>query len=488
MSSELIQAALSETLTYRISGRPMSFYVRLVITHIATAMIAAHLVWWGQEKLSFGQVTFVILLGIGIVIPAGLASWWFKRALKALEAELKSADSQRPQTGDREFDETVVRLQDSFQHQRALAREVDHLLSLMGRAVSAAGSGSQMSDRRLLSATLAELVQASAKDVGRVLSIGEDISQCAHDTHRSAFEQSQLLTTAISSIEGFSGKTDFVLQNADAAAGSAADAAQAADRGLALIHELKRGMERIRSHVELGSKRVLALGERSQQIASIVETMGGLSARTDMLALNASIEAVRAGQEGRGFAIVAEEVRKLAESTATASRQIAGLVESILNETQDTIATMTDERHQVQQEVVRVQEAGVVLDDIGRASAGSADQVRQISRTAMEQLRSTQEVVQALQQICGISDRIRERGESIRHKTTDLVAATQDLEEGLSPLYHCNESLQPARSGRRSIDHSPAKGRGRSANSRSDLVLAAAGAGAGAGAGEENYR
>jgi methyl-accepting chemotaxis protein len=360
-------------------------------------------------------------------------------------------------------------------HQRALTKEVEHLLNLLDKSGTAMTRGARIPERRLLSASLAELVQSSARDVGRLLSIGEDIAQCAHDTHRSAFEQSQQLTSAINSVEALSVKIDAVSQGAEAAAGATGKAAESAERGLTLMRELKRGMERIRTHVELGEKRVLALGERSQQIGSIVETMGGLSARTDMLALNASIEAVRAGQEGRGFAIVAEEVRKLAESTATASRQIAGLVESIQNETQDTIATMTDERHQVQQEVTRVQEAGLALDEISRVAAFSADKVRQISVTAMDQLRGTQEVVHVMQQICGIADRIRERGESIRHKTTDLVAATQDLEEGLSPLYHCNESGQGSRTLRKSAEYS-ASGRSVRAMipSGRDLVVAGA--------------
>lgn len=426
----------------------MSYYVRLCITHIATAMAATLPVWFGLYQSSLGRIAFAVLLGASIAIPTAVAAWWFRRGLRLMENGLASAGSESPRTGDYEFDRAAQRLQASLEHQRTLARDVELLMQRMGRTTTAGGADSRPLKKQMLSSVLGEVVRSSMKDVGRILSFRDDIAQGAHDVHRGGHDQARIIATVISSIEGLSRPIDSVLQKAEATGTATTRITECANTGLNLVHELRCGMERIRANVESGEKRVQALGERSQQIGSIVDTMGNISARTDMLALNASIEAVRAGQEGRGFAVVADEVRKLAETTANASRQIAGLVESIQNETYNAIATMTDERHQVQEEVLRVNEVGIALDEISRSSTESADQVRQISRLAIEQLRGTQEVVASVQQICELADQITENGKTIRHKSADLVVATQDLEDGLAAFYHCGDTENVPRTGR----------------------------------------
>ena len=201
--------------------------------------------------------------------------------------------------------------------------------------------------------------------------------------------------------------------------------------------------------------------------------MGNISARTDMLALNASIEAVRAGQEGRGFAVVAEEVRRLAESTATASRDIAALVDAIQTEAQDTVAAMTEERHQVLEEIRRVHEAGATLDHIRHSSIAAAERSRQISGSTIEQLQRTQEVVRAMQQVSAIATNMRERNEMIRHKTTDLAETAQHLEEGLSPMYNFGDSGRPTFSQRSGAGSNNATGRRRDTPDSSDELFEA---------------
>ena len=192
--------------------------------------------------------------------------------------------------------------------------------------------------------------------------------------------------------------------------------------------------------MEFSEKKMVALSQQSEQISSIVETMGNISARTDMLALNASIEAVRAGQEGRGFAVVAEEVRKLAERTASASREIAALVDAIQHDAQDTVTAISQERDQVQDEIRRVTEAGLKLEEIGRTAVVVGDRSRQISTDTMEQLQRVQDLVNALRKVSTIATRIKGHSDATRNKTTDLAETAQDLEEGLSPMYHYGDA------------------------------------------------
>jgi methyl-accepting chemotaxis protein len=396
------------------------------------------LVWTRVQ--GFSQLAFMVLFGASIVVPNTIAARWLTNGLHQMESVLADVTTEAKLPGLAELDGVTIRLQATFERQRTLVQNVDDLVLRLGCSTSGPRSGLSGTRNQLLTGALGQLSRATARDVGCIMTFGDDIARAAHDTHRGAHEQFRTVENAVTSVEILSGKIDSVGSDAEVANKAANEVAERAALGLDLIQQLVRGMEGIRANVEFSEKKVLALGRQSEQISSIVETMVNISARTDMLALNASIEAVRAGQEGRGFAVVAEEVRKLAESTATASRDIAALVDAIQSEALDTVSAMTEERQQVQEEIRRVSEAGNTLEEIGRSSTVAAERSQRICLATIEQLHRTQEIVQAMQQVSTIANRISERSESIRHKTTDLVEAAQDLEEVLSPMYHYGDS------------------------------------------------
>lgn len=418
----------------------MSYRIRLFLTHIATSIVAGYCFWYGLQVQGFSQLAFMVLFGAGIGVPSTVAAWWLTRGLRHLELNLTDAHTESSSTGLPELDEVTARLQTVQERQRTLVQNVDDLVRRLGNSTSKSQIGLSGVDSQLLTDALGQLSRASARDVGRIMSLGDDMAKGAHDTQCGAHEQTRMVENAIGSVEILSGKIDIVGGDAEAVSTAARESVEQATKGLDLIDQMAVGMEAIRTNAEFSEKKVTTLGQRSEQISSIVETMGNISARTDMLALNASIEAVRAGQEGRGFAVVADEVRKLAESTAKASRDISTLVDAIQTEAQDTVSAITEERQQVQEEISRVNEAGITLEEISRSSTAAADRSRQISEVTLEQLQRTQEVVRAMQQVSTIAGKISDRSESTRHKTNDLVEAAQDLEEGLSPMYHYGES------------------------------------------------
>lgn len=418
----------------------MSYRIRLFLTHIATAIVAGYCVWYGLQVQGFSQLAFIVLFGASIVVPNAIAARWLTTGLRRMESALADVTTTTERSGLAELDEVTLRLQCTLERQRALVQNVDDLLLRLGSSSASTGRGLTGEQNQLLTGVLGQISRTTARDVGCIMTFGDDIGRAALDTHRGAQQQVETIENAIASVEILSVKIDSVGSDAEAANQAANEVAERAALGLVLIQQLVHGMEGIRSNVEFSEKKVLALGRQSEQISSIVETMVNISARTDMLALNASIEAVRAGQEGRGFAVVAEEVRKLAESTATASRDIAALVDAIQSEALDTVSVMTEERQQVQEEIRRVSEAGSTLEQINRSSAIGAERSQRILDATIEQLQRTQEVVQAMQLVSTNADRISERGESIRHKTADLVGAAQDIEEVLSPMYHYGDS------------------------------------------------
>jgi hypothetical protein len=151
------------------------------------------------------------------------------------------------------------------------------------------------------------------------------------------------------------------------------------------------------------------LEDRSSEIGVIVELIRGISSRTDMLALNATIESIRAGEHGRGFAIIAEEIRKLAERTAAATREIGTLVEAIQADTQESIRGLGEEQAETQRESHRIRETGSSLARISQVVEKSARLVEGISRSTNDQVVTTQELVRAMQRISDVTQQTQER-------------------------------------------------------------------------------
>lgn len=416
----------------------MSFRLKLGLTHFATAVVAAGGAWYGHQPSGFSSLILIIV--VAVTIPVAVAAALFARSLRRMELALNDVHCESVRTGIVEFDQVAARATLQQQRQRLLVKNVDDLLRQLGHSTAGTTSHNSGTETVRLTDVLGQLSRSTAKRVGGILTLGSDIARGANETQRGAEQQIESINTAINAVELLSHRIDAIGSHTDAVSASAKDAADGADNGLSLIKDLVRGMHSIGTHVDFTEKKVVSLSQQSEQIGAIVETMVSLSARTDMLALNASIEAVRAGQEGRGFALVAEEVRRQAESTANAAREIAAVVDAIQSEAQETVMTMTQERHQLHDEIRRVCEAGSALERIRLSAIAASERSRQISGSTIEQLQRTQEVVRAVQQVSVIATSIRDRNESIRSKTTDLAETAQDLEEVFSPMYHFGDS------------------------------------------------
>ena len=422
----------------------MNYRTRLYLTHLASAAAAGVLVWLlASSPSQIEKLIYSTLLPVAAAVPAGLTAWWLNTAIQRIE---DCAENNMPigdvESGIPELNELARQISSTVSWHREGWKEIENLLEQVAPNAGRNGSSKGVTkDGRMLAQVLARMARAIGAEVGRILNHTGNISQRAHDSAADARRQSETVVPVIQYFEQLSGNIDAILSNAEEANQSASGAHESADKGHQLIHELNQGMHRISACVEAGERKILSLGERSGEISSIVETMGTLSTRTDMLALNASIEAVRAGEQGRGFAVVAEEVRKLAEHTSNASREIADLIESIQMETQDTITTMAEERSLVQQEVRRANEAGTTLQNIKTTTNLSSEKIGEISEITMGQLHGIQEMIAAMQTISGISDEMHNRAVGVRQTTTDLISVTKDLEQWIAPMFHCDEGI-----------------------------------------------
>ena len=158
-------------------------------------------------------------------------------------------------------------------------------------------------------------------------------------------------------------------------------------------------MNVISNAVSSTGKQVDELGKRSNEIGRIAAVIDEIADQTNLLALNAAIEAARAGEQGRGFAVVADEVRKLAERTTTATKEIARMIEAIQLETHSAVLAMEEGTRQVKQGVAATNQAGEALQGIIRKSEEVGDMITMIATAATEQSSTTEEVKNSMEQI-----------------------------------------------------------------------------------------
>jgi methyl-accepting chemotaxis protein len=175
----------------------------------------------------------------------------------------------------------------------------------------------------------------------------------------------------------------------------AASAAEATDHGQNAVRETVGEMERIKSTVEQASRKVAELGAKSDQIGAIVETIDDIAEQTNLLALNAAIEAARAGEQGKGFAVVADEVRKLAERSSRATKEIAALIGEVQTGTEDAVKAMTAGAAEVEHGSALAAQAGASLDAINNAVTATKRAVDRITANVDEMSRASAGVVTA---------------------------------------------------------------------------------------------
>jgi methyl-accepting chemotaxis protein len=196
-------------------------------------------------------------------------------------------------------------------------------------------------------------------------------------------------------------------------AGAAADTARTGSR---VAEGTLQGMGRIRSAVANAAARIRELEQLSHQIGTITDTIAGIAGQTNLLALNAAIEAARAGEQGRGFAVVADEVRKLAEQSAGSSRQIAGLIGRIQGETAEAVVAMTAGMTEVEEGSRLTTAAGEVLHEIRGAAEQVATEIERLSHRAV----SLQDSARGVVQVFG----------SVQTAATENTAATEEMAAG----------------------------------------------------------
>jgi twitching motility protein PilJ len=274
-----------------------------------------------------------------------------------------------------------------------------------------------------------ERVRKAAIDVS---SSANEILLSSEDMASGAVQQDQEITNTSSAVEELTVSMKQVSNNAEASAEAARRALDAAEQGNRAVRDTLEGMQRIRSSVQATAKKIKSLGDRSLEISEIINVINNITEQTNLLALNAAIEAARAGEAGRGFAVVADEVRKLAEHSRTATKDIAALIKAIQAETNEAVVVMEEGTKEVEVGARLADQAGKALEAISSVVRQSAELVQEISLASKQQVRGTEGVANAMQIISNITRQTSQGARQTARTVENMVKLSEQLNEALS--------------------------------------------------------
>jgi twitching motility protein PilJ len=304
-------------------------------------------------------------------------------------------------------------------------------LTLRGR-VSNDALGNVVDSVNYMLDNFAKVLERVRKAAIDVQSSANEILIASEEMSTGAIQQDQEITNTSSAVEQLTVSMKQVSNNAEASAEAARRALDAAEQGNRSVRDTLEGMQRIRSSVQATAKRIKALGDRSLEISEIVNVINDITEQTNLLALNAAIEAARAGEAGRGFAVVADEVRKLAEHSRAATKDIAALIKAIQAETNDAVIVMEEGTKEVEIGAKLADQAGRALDAISTVVRQSAELVQEISLASKQQVRGTEGVANAMQIISNITRQTSQGARQTSRTVEQLVHMSEQLNEALS--------------------------------------------------------
>lgn len=216
----------------------------------------------------------------------------------------------------------------------------------------------------------------------------------------------------------------------------------AAENGSSMINGAITKMNSINLHVEESSGIINNLGMRSQSIGEIINTITEIASQTNLLALNAAIEAARAGEQGKGFAVVADEVRKLAEISSLSANQISDLIKSMQNDTSESVKQMNKVMIEVREGVNAVEEAGRAFEKILNSTKGVVNQIKEISVVSKEIAESSEEATASLLKVSEIADKVSTNTQSVAAASEEQLASMEEVVSATEDLNSKAKELQ----------------------------------------------
>ncbi|RMH09571.1 MAG: methyl-accepting chemotaxis protein [Nitrospirae bacterium] len=279
--------------------------------------------------------------------------------------------------------------------------------------------------------TLNRMLGQTASVAHTVAAAAEQLSANGQQVATASREQASQSMHVASSVEEMSATANEMSKNAQVMASTANDLSQTAVQGGEVVANSMRGMDIVAKTMQSSAERIQLLGQRSQEIGEIIRVIEDIADQTNLLALNAAIEAARAGEQGRGFAVVADEVRKLAERTGKATKEIASVIETVQAGTKEAVVSMEAGTAEVQNGMQLVNEAGVRLNEIVEGVQKVTQMVQQMASSIEEQTQVTEQIAGSVQSVAGLSQQNENSVEQVVAATSDLARTAAQLQSEL---------------------------------------------------------
>ncbi len=283
--------------------------------------------------------------------------------------------------------------------------------------------------------TVAELrkVVAGINDASeQVTAATDEAQQIATRLLSAAERQVQDISQADGTVQQMTRSITEVSETAAESAEFARSSLETTERGTRAVHESIAGMNEIRDQIQDTGKRIKRLGETTQEIGEIVDLISEITEQTNVLALNAAIQAASAGESGRGFSVVAEEVQRLAERSAEATKQIAALVKTIQADTQEAVAAMERSTVQVVEGTQLTDAAGQALQEIEELTASLAELMQSIAVSTKDQVSVAEEIRRIMREILGITGDTTAGTQRTAASVTKLASLAQELKSSVT--------------------------------------------------------
>jgi len=279
---------------------------------------------------------------------------------------------------------------------------------------------------------LRSLVQTITDTSVQVASSAQETQATAMHLAEAAEHQATEINSASDRINEIAASINQVSKNSAESAEVAQRSVQIATNGAGVVRQTIQGMDNIRDQIQETSKRIKRLGESSQEIGSIVELINDISEQTNILALNAAIQAASAGEAGRGFAVVADEVQRLAERSSNATKRIESLVQTIQADTNEAVSSMEQTTSEVVAGARLAEDAGTALGEIENVSTNLADLIQGISSAAQQQTAAATNITQAMNTIQSITAQTSQGASQTAQSIGNLAQLAADLRRSVA--------------------------------------------------------